>query len=248
MKMSPEYMAELHKFLYLSNDSDEERLRTNVTTHLKYIPHKKLYRYRKCNDRELGMLRENAIWISNPENFPDLFDATIPINKKYIDFEYSLYFGFETAYEALKRTAEEGEKIPDKETFFADMFETMEKYSLEELEERMIEIFGQEEYERMRSRKFPNIDFSGPIDRTKEFLSRLSSSPRDTLAITSFTTRYDNRNMWENYAENYTGFCVEYCFSDIIETLSSKSAWDVLHLLPVKYFRKPLVRPTYRIG
>ena len=36
MNMSPEYMAELHKFLYLSDDSDIERLKAVVSTHLKY--------------------------------------------------------------------------------------------------------------------------------------------------------------------------------------------------------------------
>lgn len=34
MNMSPEYMAELHKFLYLSDDSDIERLKAVVSTHL----------------------------------------------------------------------------------------------------------------------------------------------------------------------------------------------------------------------
>ena len=32
MNMSPEYMAELHKFLYLSDDSDIERLKAVVST------------------------------------------------------------------------------------------------------------------------------------------------------------------------------------------------------------------------
>ena len=34
MNMSPEYMAELHKFLYLSNDTNIERLKSVVATHL----------------------------------------------------------------------------------------------------------------------------------------------------------------------------------------------------------------------
>ncbi len=241
MNMSPEYMAELHKFLYLSDDSDIERLKAVVSTHLKYIPHKTLYRYRKCNDRELQILGENAIWLSDPAKFPDMFDATIPMSdRKYIDFEYPFYFAFETAYKALVDTAEEGEVIPDKSRLLESMYETMAKYSREEINERLINLFGQEEYKKMRSCRPPDIDFSYQIQWVKKFLDHLSASPRSSLTIASFTTTYDNRNMWENYSENYTGFCVEYSFSALPP--SSKSAWDVLHLLPVKYFRK---RPLF---
>ena len=243
MNMSPEYMAALHKFLYLSNDTNIERLKSVVATHLKYIPHKKLYRYRKCSDRELQILEGNAIWLADPKKFPDMFDATIPMSdRKNIDFEYPFYFSFEIAYEALMDTLEEGEVPPDKSSLLEAMYETMAKYSQEEINTKLIKIFGQEEYQKMRSRKLPDIDFSCHIQRTKEFLDDLSASPRNSLTIASFTTKYDNRNMWENYAENYTGFCVEYSFSDPALSLSSKSAWDVLHLLPVKYFRK---RPLF---
>lgn len=160
MNMSPEYMAELHKFLYLSDDSDIERLKAVVSTHLKYIPHKTLYRYRKCNDRELQILGENAIWLSDPAKFPDMFDATIPMSdRKYIDFEYPFYFAFETAYKALVDTAEEGEVIPDKSRLLESMYETMAKYSREEINERLINLFGQEEYKKMRSCRPPDIDF-----------------------------------------------------------------------------------------
>lgn len=240
MNMSPEYMAELHKFLYLSNDSDMERLTSTVAAHLKYIPRKKLYRYRKYSVRELQILEENSIWLSNPEKFPDMFDATIPMaDRKYIDFEYLFFFYFELAYKVLMDISEEGEVIPDKSSLLDAMYETMTKYSQEEIDAELVEILGHEEYQKMRNRELPEIDFSHQIKRTKEFLSTLSASPRNSLTIASFTTKYDNRNMWENYAENYTGFCVEYCFSG---SISPKSAWDILHLLPVKYFRK---RPLF---
>ncbi|WP_324824305.1 DUF2971 domain-containing protein [Sinanaerobacter sp. ZZT-01] len=240
MKMSPEYMAELHKFLYLSNDSDMERLEPTVATHLKYIPRKKLYRYRKCNDRELQILEENSIWLSDPEKFPDMFDATIPMaERRYIDFEYPFFFSLEAAYKALVDTSEEGEIIPNKSDLLEAIYKTMAKYSQEEIDAELLKIFGEEEYRKILSHK---LDFSRQIERTRKFLCTLSNSPRNSLTIASFTTRYDNRNMWENYAENYTGFCIEYCFSDSLLSLSSKSAWDILHLLAVKYFKK---RPLF---
>lgn len=59
--MTPEYMAELHKFIYMSKDSDVDRLKEKAGNHLKYIPKRKLYRYRKCIDRELNLIEENAV-------------------------------------------------------------------------------------------------------------------------------------------------------------------------------------------
>lgn len=245
MKMSPEYMAELHKFKYRSNDSDINRLILAVSAHLKFIPHKKLYRYRKCSERELLTLEKGAVWLSDPRSFPDMFDATMPMeNMDYLDFEYSFYCTQELAYKALQRVADkDGEPIPNKESFFEAMYKTMEEYDTQEkIEEKLIEIFGEDEYRKMRSKQLPTIDFSKPVERTKKLLSGLIKYPRDSLAIASFTTRYDNRNMWENYAGNYTGFCVEYDFSCVVKNLNSKNAWDVLCLFPVKYYHK---RPLF---
>lgn len=243
MNMSPEYMAELHKFLYLSNDSD--RLLSIVSEHLKFLPRKKLYRYRKCTDRELLMLEKNAVWLSDPHSFPDMFDATMPVESMdNLDFEYAFYCAQELAYKALQNVAEEdGQPIPDKDSFYAAMHRAMEEYDTQEkLDAKLLELFGEEEYYEMRKKSLPSLDFSKPIERTREFLSLLPQAPRNSLAIASFTTRNDNRNMWENYAQNYTGFCVEYDFTNVIQNLSSKNSWDVLHLLPIKYYRK---RPLF---
>ena len=68
MNMSPEYMAALHKFLYLSNDTNIERLKSVVATHLKYIPHKKLYRYRKY-----AILMIRLVWYVL--HYPDVTDS-----------------------------------------------------------------------------------------------------------------------------------------------------------------------------
>ena len=97
--MTPEYMAELHKFIYMSKDSDVDRLKEKVGNHLKYIPKRKLYRYRKCIDRELNLIEENAVWISNPDTFADPFDSTIPVQElEDVDFYYPFLTGFEIAY------------------------------------------------------------------------------------------------------------------------------------------------------
>lgn len=70
-----------------------------ATDSFKYIPKRKLYRYRKCIDRELNLIEENAVWISNPDTFADPFDSTIPVQElEDVDFYYPFLTGFEITY------------------------------------------------------------------------------------------------------------------------------------------------------
>ena len=97
----------------------------------------------------------------------------------------------------------------------------------------------------MHRHEIPEDVIQPKIDVAKGFLKNLSTSPRRTLAITSFSAKKDNRNMWENYAGNYSGFCVEYDFSKAPSEGYIKYTWDVLHLLPITYFgKRPVFDPT----
>ena len=247
MKMTTEYMVDLHKFLYLSNDTDFARLVERVQNHLLYIPRKKLYRYRKSTDREIATLAKNSIWLSDPESFPDIFDATIPLQDDItIGIDYAFHFTAEVAYKALAETAEEGEVVPPKEVFIQAMRDAKEKYNTtEKMERKMREMYG-DEYEEIREITRVTPQHSELVTklskRAIELVRYIGQLPRKSMCIASFTTDRDNRNMWENYAKNYSGFCVEYSFRKGIPEINSKIAWDILHLLPVSYCAK---RPIF---
>lgn len=247
MKMTTEYMVDLHKFLYLANDTDFAKLVERVQNHLRYIPQKKLYRYRKSTDREISTIAKNSIWLSDPERFPDIFDATIPLQDDLtIGIDYAFHFTAEVAYKALVETAEEGEVIPSKEVFIQAMREAKEKNNTtEKMERKMREMYG-DEYEEIReiTRVTPqrNELVTKLSQRAIERVRYIGQLPRKSMCIASFTTDQDNRNMWENYAKNYSGFCVEYSFGKETSEMDSKNAWDILHLLPVSYLAK---RPVF---
>lgn len=57
--MTPEYMAELHKFIYMSKDSDVDRLKEKVGNHLKYIPNHFLF----------SLFDNSVLNIRPPDNF-----------------------------------------------------------------------------------------------------------------------------------------------------------------------------------
>lgn len=154
---------------------------------------------------------------------------------------------FEICYTIVKKMLEEdGEMITRTELLFL-MTEMMKKYDeigMDKMEEDVREFLGEEVFARYNELSLKRKDYiiefcKKESEETLYFFERLSISPRYTLSIASFTTKYDNRNMWENYADNYTGFCVEYDFSKAKEFLAGE---DVLHILPVEYYEE---RPRF---
>ena len=51
------------------------------------------------------------------------------------------------------------------------------------------------------------------------------------------TENYDIHTLWENYANNYTGFCIEYSFDNINEKVYDFE--NLLYLLPMQYCDVP---------
>lgn len=51
------------------------------------------------------------------------------------------------------------------------------------------------------------------------------------------TERYDNHTLWENYAQNYTGFCIEYCFRDL-DGREFDDYESLVYMLPITYRRE----------
>jgi Protein of unknown function (DUF2971). len=238
MKMTYDYIAELHEFLNFNNNSDLCTLNNKVIEHLKYIPNNKLYRYRQCNTRELETLESNSIWVADPQKFPDMFDTTIPmIDRRQLYFDYQLL----VIYRALVNTAKSNQTLPSIEELRKAMYQTMIEFSPEELEEKCIQLFGKEAYTKIATKDSISLKLKPRIDELIEFFNALTTSPRYNLGIASFTTRYDNRNMWERYANFYTGFCVEYDFKKVTKLHNTKSAGDILHVLPIMYYKnRPL--------
>lgn len=62
--------------------TDKELANTVIRERLGFIPHKKLYKFRTCSERNFKTLEENCIWMSPASSFPDQFDSTINVDFK----------------------------------------------------------------------------------------------------------------------------------------------------------------------
>lgn len=78
-----------------------------------------------------------------------------------------------------------------------------------------------------------NDIFEGLSCDTDSHLVDQLNDLKDLVYIKSFSESYDNLRMWSAYADNYSGMCVEYDFSQMDEPF-------LRHLFPVCYSRERL--------
>lgn len=235
MKMSNDYLADLHRFLNTKEENEFDAYKQKALYHLKFMPYKKLYRYRKCNENELSTIQSNSIWLSDPQDFPDMFDSIIPIDKQSQYLSYSYLLIRKIGYLSLVETLDKSDTTITEKEWYDAIEDVLDKYTPKELNLRCLEIASENELAELEILSGTvNETLTIKIEMLDEFFDIISLSPRESLSIASFTTDCDNRKMWEIYANNYTGFCVEYKFSMNQEDLQYYN--DILHLLPMSYY------------
>lgn len=230
--------------------TDVELNKAVLKKHLKFLPQQKLYKFRVCIEREFRMLEENCIWMSLASSFPDPFDHTINIdlvkNRREVK-EWLGKNGSSLCFEVVKRLFEEkGLAIPYTFSDFEDYMKTC-------LDENGIPIKDREraflaahatpdELSQMDSiiqqlvcakKRFAGIE----EQMTKmlfEIIDQVRRETREKSLIYCMTERYDNHTLWENYAQNYTGFCIEYCFRDL-DGREFDDYESLVYMLPITY-------------
>lgn len=240
--------------------SIREELKTNeqlvqevIKERLTFIPHQKLYKFRTCSNQNLKTLEENCIWMSLASNFPDSFDNTINIDPKenikeieqwlkenYTVFCFDLSKGlFEQRGITIPYTHEDfkeyidtcmdkdGNPIEEKERAFL-----ISRASPEELE-HADEIFQQLKIARS---KFAEIE-DKTIENMADVINQTRTGMREKALVYCMTERYDNHTLWENYAKNYTGFCIEYSFRDFYKH-DFQDYKNLVYMFPMTYRKK----------
>ena len=246
MKMPIEYIVNVHKFIHDDNEKDVDKLAAYVKNHLRYIPYKCLYRYRRCEEREFTTLENDSIWMSAPETFSDVFDSTILMEHlDSLEKIFPMFALIDLIHQALIDSAEPNEKIPDQKTLFRELLQSIEEYKNVDVRTKCIQLMGEDFFDKWSfeiNDSFNKINFRPHTKILKDFLTTFSNNSQKFIAAASFTTKFDNRNMWENYAANYTGFCVEYSFKKFVKHFTAQDAWNILHFLPIQYSK---YRPSF---
>lgn len=88
---------------------------------------------------------------------------------------------------------------------FEDHFDCDVKFNLEKIKQRIYDLFKNEPFETIQSLK-------RELDQniTAKDLKHVALNYKNKIRIGCFTTNSNNRKMWEKYANNSTGYCIEY--------------------------------------
>lgn len=233
--------------------TDEQAARKMIDERLQFIPHKKLYKFRRCSVNHFRTLEENCIWMAPASKFNDTFDCTINIdfqrNKKEIEawlrdsfpaLSFDLARGFcETHGVEMRYTHEDmveyiqtcidpnGDVIEENEEAFLRKFTTEEE--LETLEETLNILKD------IRAKFVQQEDAMTQV--VLETVEQMRTRLRDTLLVYCMAEYYDISSLWENYADVYKGFCIEYSFADYAQK-SFEDYKNLVFLLPITYRAK----------
>lgn len=240
--------------------SIREELKTNeqlvqevIKERLTFIPHQKLYKFRTCSNQNLKTLEENCIWMSLASSFHDSFDNTINIDpkenvkeiEKWLKENYPVF-----CFDLAKSFCEQrGIAIPYTHDDFKEYITTCLDENGNPIEEKeqafLIAHASEEELEHIDSifqqLKFIRDKFAEIEDKTVEnmadVINQTRTGMRDRALVYCMTERYDNHTLWENYAKNYTGFCIEYSFCDFHKQ-DFQDYKNLVYMFPMTYRKK----------
>lgn len=233
--------------------TNEQLVQEVIKERLTFIPHQKLYKFRTCSNRNLKTLEENCIWMSLASSFPDSFDNTINIDPKenvkeiekwlkenYPVFCFDLAKGFceerglvipythKDFKEYIETCLDEnGDPIEDKEKAFLIAHATAEE--LEQIDSILQQL-------KLIRDKFAEIE-DKTVENMADVINQTRTGMRDRSLVYCMTERYDNHTLWENYAKNYTGFCIEYSFCDFYK-YDFNDYKNLVYMFPMTYLKK----------
>lgn len=225
--------------------------------HLNNIPHKKLYKFRTCSKQNFKILEENCIWMPPASTFKDIFDAAINIdlkvnapkieewlNSNYLSFSFTfikdLYatndieppFTPEDLQEYIEKcTTTSGDILLDQEYKFMKKFfppEIMDEYDVQINQMRTV---------RNQLMDKIKVKLETIITEVLNVINELRFHLRNTMLTYCMTERFDNNNLWESYADDYKGFCIEYCFENFQNKLFDDYK-NLIYLLPMIYRKR----------
>ncbi len=165
---------------------------------------KKFYQYRSfdMHGYNLQNLKNNQIYLNNPQNFNDPFDCFFTAN--FNDF--------------IKN-----ELLKSKEKLLSDL---NDKYNLSDAE--IYEAIKYLESDEL----FNQLNITQMITKQDQYqnLESLKKRLQNVFKVSCFSTENNNLLMWSHYAKNHQGFCVEYDISKIkMEHTFRINFWPVIY-------------------
>ena len=246
----------LKRLLEMDNieNVNKELIDVILEEQLNYVPKGKLYKFRTCSNQNFNILAENSIWIPNADTFKDVFDCTVNLNLKkkvsqMIDWLQNDFISF--LCEAINNELDKNgitEKINENEfkLCYEKCFtsngerDTKKEYEFYKrylpAENCDIEFAKRQEQLSEVNNSVKEI-VASMLEKAIEELMKLQTTLRGSLSIYCMTESLDNHNLWEVYADDYTGFCIEYSFENIFNKKLDEYK-NLIYLFPMIYRKR----------
>lgn len=221
------------KFLtsYLEGYINIPRNLNSITDYVQKIPDK-LYRFRKCKEIEFDSLNENYIWLSLASEFDDIMDSTIKydieLDKEKILNIYLEWLPFILKTELSKKKYGNvfsdlnlNKKIVDeyKANFSKDDYNIKNNKVRLYLMSKGLKANQVDLIIRKLNSFICSEELDKKVDQIIEEFKTNMQYLKDYYYVCCFTEKLENDNLWETYADNYTGFCIEYSFDSSRKTV-----------------------------
>jgi hypothetical protein len=236
-------------------NSDEQLVCEEINERLRYVPHKKLYKFRKCSPLNFRTLEENCIWMAPGKDFHDPMDSTINIDFKRNGKQIEAWLKDNHAALAFAFAKSLCEKLGVEMPYSYELFLEYAAACLdtkgvvnESKEADFLRAHAiQEELQQMdqlllflqQARQKLNQQEEDLTTMFADAIENMRTAMRNKSIIYCMTEGYDNSSLWENYADTYKGFCIEYSF-DKFDSRSFEEYKVLTNLFPMSYrVRKP---------
>ena len=216
---------------------------------LKHYP-RYLYKYRDCkSEYNFQMIEEEYLWADIPANFYDPYDALVNLKLKS-ELPYIQKWLYDHIGEILFYS------IPPKGMFDHKQGQTLQNYL--NAQEQFKDASGKYNASKAKKLMFLETKKMNHENRSKlqsiydklespEFEESLSlvienilksvvNSLREKNKVCCLTRRNDNQKMWEDYADKYSGFVIEYDLSKAC--IGAECMERISKMFPVTYYKR----------
>lgn len=172
----------------------------------------KIYRYRRLGDLGFKELKYQEIYFANKTELEDNLDMDVKIDYSTNDIQdvkYLIYFAIRSQF-----TYKSNQRLKFKEILETeDIFNKTCNYVLKDLinYSKTNNVLLLENIVNILSNAFDKI--SGILLDKEKFINEIETLLKkffNNSYIACFSTRNDNTYMWENYADDYKGICLEF--------------------------------------
>ncbi len=236
---------------------NEQKVRELLNTHLKNIPNGTLYKYRTCNRNNFNTLKAQQIFMPAATSFKDVFDYTLNFDvmreaenlKKWL-IEHLDDFIYNSLSDYLKNnginskvTKDQIERIHN--TYFTEKGKIIKSKFIRAVNAKQPGI-GLKIYDKIVGAiEVYSKESSKDLERMclgiLESIRNENYKVREKSLVYCLTEDKSNGPMWENYADNYTGFCIEYNFN-CLDNKKFSEIKNLIYLMPISYVKeKPIL-------